>query len=158
MAVYCCAYDIAGGRIFTGSDDYLVKVRQDPAQPVTHCLHAHVRQRQGEYGSWHVAGRRQPQAGWSLPTPIARAFAVARDKRLVRALPQMWSAETGVLLRSCRGHTAEVTDFAVSPDGKLLASGDTVSVIRVWSLEVGLPWESVGLHGCSRQEETPRGE
>lgn len=54
-------------------------------------------------------------------------------------LPQMWSAETGLLLRSCRGHCAEVTDFAVSPDGKLLASGDTASVIRVWSLEVGLP-------------------
>lgn len=27
LAVYCCTYDRSGGRIITGSDDWLVKVR-----------------------------------------------------------------------------------------------------------------------------------
>ncbi|GFR48989.1 hypothetical protein Agub_g11008, partial [Astrephomene gubernaculifera] len=48
---------------------------------------------------------------------------------------KIWSALTGVLLKSCRGHDAEITDFAVSADNRLLASGDTASSIRVWSLQ-----------------------
>ena len=42
-----------------------------------------------------------------------------------------------MLLRSCRGHDAEITDLAVSADNRLLASGDTAHQIRVWSLQVG---------------------
>lgn len=48
---------------------------------------------------------------------------------------QIWCAHTGVLLKTCRGHEAEVTDFALSCDNALLASGALDHKIRVWSLQ-----------------------
>eukprot|EP00198_Chlamydomonas_reinhardtii_P012320 XP_001701657.1 predicted protein [Chlamydomonas reinhardtii] len=63
-------------------------------------------------------------------------------------LVKIWSAETGMLLRSCRGHDAEITDLAVSADNRLLASGDTAHQIRVWSLqEETLGWPVAVLQG-----------
>ncbi|GLC33664.1 hypothetical protein PLESTM_000098000 [Pleodorina starrii] len=63
-------------------------------------------------------------------------------------LVKIWSAETGVLLKSCRGHDAEVTDFAVSRDNAMLASGDVAHTIRVWSLQEGtLGWPVSVLSG-----------
>lgn len=52
---------------------------------------------------------------------------------------QIWCARTGALLKSCRGHEAEITDFAVSYDNTLLASGALDHKIRVWSLQVRPP-------------------
>lgn len=48
----------------------------------------------------------------------------------------MWSAETALLLVSCRGHEGEVTDLALSPDNTIVASSSTDTTIRCWSLEV----------------------
>ena len=52
-------------------------------------------------------------------------------------LPQIWCAETGALLKTCRGHEQEVTDFAVSADNAVVASGSIDKTVRVWSLQVG---------------------
>eukprot|EP00201_Polytomella_parva_P018561 CAMPEP_0175059780 /NCGR_PEP_ID=MMETSP0052_2-20121109/12623_1 /TAXON_ID=51329 ORGANISM="Polytomella parva, Strain SAG 63-3" /NCGR_SAMPLE_ID=MMETSP0052_2 /ASSEMBLY_ACC=CAM_ASM_000194 /LENGTH=481 /DNA_ID=CAMNT_0016325369 /DNA_START=183 /DNA_END=1625 /DNA_ORIENTATION=- len=71
-AVYCCCMNGKGSLVFTGSDDWLVKI---------------------------------------------------------------WCAYTGALLRSCRGHGSEITDFAVSCDDSLLASGCNDQTIRIWSLK-----------------------
>lgn len=63
---------------------------------------------------------------------------------------QIWSTLTGTLLKSCRGHDAEITDFAVSCDNSMLASGDVAHCIRVWSLQVrdaGVDWRAGGKCG-----------
>jgi len=49
---------------------------------------------------------------------------------------QVWSAETGLLLCSCRGHTQEITDLSVSADDAMFASASNDRTVRVWSLQV----------------------
>ena len=53
---------------------------------------------------------------------------------------QMWSVESALLLASCRGHQGEVTDLAVNADNSIVASSSNDTVIRCWSLLVGLAW------------------
>ncbi|XP_029821926.2 PH-interacting protein [Ixodes scapularis] len=54
-------------------------------------------------------------------------------------LVKIWSACDGRLLVTLRGHSAEITDLAVSPDNGLLASGSCDKVIRVWCLQTLAP-------------------
>ena len=53
------------------------------------------------------------------------------DDRLVK----IWSARTGLLLKSCRGHLHEIADLSVSCDNKMLASASIDGVIRLWNIE-----------------------
>lgn len=36
---------------------------------------------------------------------------------------KVWSASTGLLIRSLRGHSGDITDLAISYDNTILASG-----------------------------------
>lgn len=54
-------------------------------------------------------------------------------------LVKIWSASDGRLLGTLRGHSAEITDLAVSPDNGLLAAGSCDKVIRVWCLQTLAP-------------------
>jgi WD40 repeat protein len=55
-----------------------------------------------------------------------------------------------MLRASCRGHEQEVTDLALSCDGKLLASGSIDATVRVWSMRVGrLPGGGLFLVGAA---------
>ena len=47
---------------------------------------------------------------------------------------QVWSRNTALLLRTCRGHVQEVSDLAVSPDNDVLASASVDGSIRLWKL------------------------
>lgn len=47
---------------------------------------------------------------------------------------QIWSRNTALLLRTCRGHVQEVSDLAVSPDNNVLASASVDGSIRLWKL------------------------
>jgi PH-interacting protein len=49
------------------------------------------------------------------------------DDRLVK----IWSTETGLCLRSCRGHEGDITDLAVSSGNTLVASASNDYSIRV---------------------------
>lgn len=49
---------------------------------------------------------------------------------------QMWSVQSGLLLCSCRGHTSEITDIAVSADNTQVATCSNDRSVRVWSLQV----------------------
>uniref|UniRef100_A0A8C6YFE0 Bromodomain and WD repeat domain containing 3 n=1 Tax=Naja naja TaxID=35670 RepID=A0A8C6YFE0_NAJNA len=75
-SVYCIAFDRAGRRIFTGSDDCLVKI---------------------------------------------------------------WATDNGRLLSTLRGHSAEISDMAVSYENTLLAAGSCDKVVRVWCLRTCAP-------------------
>ena len=55
-------------------------------------------------------------------------------------LVKFWSAITGCLIATGRGHTAEVNDLQVSPCGRRVASASVDSRIG----EGGLRWGGVG--------------
>ena len=47
-------------------------------------------------------------------------------------LLKVWSSETGQLLATLRGHSAEVTDVSLSNDNTMIASGSLDKSVRVW--------------------------
>lgn len=58
-----------------------------------------------------------------------RRIVTGSDDRLVK----VWSADTGLLIRSLRGHNGDITDLAISPDNKFLASAsNTDNLVRIW--------------------------
>ncbi len=65
------------------------------------------------------------------------------DDRLVK----IWSARTGLLLKSCRGHLHEIADLSVSCDNKMLASASIDGVIRLWNIEGYRSGNSSGVAG-----------
>ncbi|XP_076372727.1 bromodomain and WD repeat-containing protein 3-like isoform X2 [Tachypleus tridentatus] len=54
-------------------------------------------------------------------------------------LVKIWSAWDGRLLSSLRGHSAEITDMAVTYDNSLLAASSVDKIIRVWCLRTTAP-------------------
>jgi len=62
-------------------------------------------------------------------------------------LVKVWSALTGRLLCTMRGHAAEITDIACSYGNSLLAVGSCDKLIRIWCLRTAMPLAV--LHGHS---------
>jgi len=62
-------------------------------------------------------------------------------------LVKVWSAQTGRLLCTMRGHAAEITDIACSANNRLLAVGSCDKLIRIWCLQTAAP--VAVLHGHS---------
>jgi WD40 repeat protein len=54
-------------------------------------------------------------------------------------LVKIWSAASGMLLRTCRGHEGEITYIAASADDTLAASASMDATIRTWRLADGAP-------------------
>ena len=54
-------------------------------------------------------------------------------------LVKIWSATTGRLLATLRGHAAEITDIAVNYENTLLAAGSCDKTVRVWCLKTTAP-------------------
>ena len=50
---------------------------------------------------------------------------------------QLWNAETGERIRVFPDHVAEVNAVAISPDDRLLATGDLNGHVRLWNIETG---------------------
>lgn len=50
---------------------------------------------------------------------------------------KLWHPQTGKLLRTLNHHTKVVNCIAISPDGKLLASGSDDCTIKLWHLHTG---------------------
>jgi WD40 repeat protein len=49
----------------------------------------------------------------------------------------MWDIETGRLLRSLRGHTADIRSVVFTPDGQTLATASEDRTIRLWNPNTG---------------------
>eukprot|EP01105_Mastigella_eilhardi_P000006 TRINITY_DN1000_c0_g1_i1.p2 TRINITY_DN1000_c0_g1~~TRINITY_DN1000_c0_g1_i1.p2 ORF type:complete len:736 (-),score=163.19 TRINITY_DN1000_c0_g1_i1:2799-4982(-) len=62
-------------------------------------------------------------------------FITGSDDGLVK----LWSVETGMLLRTLRGHTDHIIDLVVSPDDSLLATASADKTVRVWDLRTYAP-------------------
>ncbi|XP_076307639.1 PH-interacting protein-like [Tachypleus tridentatus] len=54
-------------------------------------------------------------------------------------LVKIWSSWDGRLLSSLRGHSAEITDMAITYDNSLLAASSVDKMIRVWCLKTTAP-------------------
>ncbi|KAG0348099.1 Bromodomain and WD repeat-containing protein 3 [Podila humilis] len=54
-------------------------------------------------------------------------------------LVKIWSADSGYLLFTLRGHAAVVTYMDLSPDNTMLATASNDGIIRVWDLKTSAP-------------------
>ncbi|KAG0202243.1 Bromodomain and WD repeat-containing protein 3 [Mortierella sp. GBA30] len=54
-------------------------------------------------------------------------------------LIKIWSAQSGYLLFTLRGHAAVVTYMDLSPDNTMLASASNDGIVRVWDLKTSAP-------------------
>src|SRR5258708_15031126 len=53
------------------------------------------------------------------------------------ATVQVWEADTGNHIFTCRGHTDRVNSVSWSPDSKLIASASDDKTVRVWDATTG---------------------
>jgi len=54
-------------------------------------------------------------------------------------LIKIWSAQSGYLLLTLRGHAAEVTYMDISSDNTMLATASNDGIVRVWDLKTSAP-------------------
>jgi WD40 repeat protein len=71
-----------------------------------------------------------------------RAFALSPDGAWVLTggpdnLARLWATETGQLLRTLTGHTAEVMSVAFSPDGEQVLTGSADGTAKLWETATG---------------------
>src|SRR5213079_1991195 len=79
-----------------------------------------------------------------------RSVAISPDGRLVASGflyegIKVWEVDSGVPLRSLRGHTASVNSIAFSPDSQWLVSGSRDRTIKLWDVYAGMKFELLNL-------------
>ena len=70
-----------------------------------------------------------------LCTNLRLMFVKGADDNLVK----IWSAITGRLLATLRGHASEITDISISYDNRLVAAGSCDKCVRVWCTATTTP-------------------
>ncbi len=112
-AVYCVVFDRTGQFIITVSRSLVISISK------------HRRKQEEKLG----------------PT-LRRAVLLMVDVCMQGAddhLIKLWSAGTGRLLATLRGHSQEITDMAVNFENTMLATGSCDKQIRVWCLRTVSP-------------------
>ena len=71
-----------------------------------------------------------------------RSVAISPDGKLIASGflyegIKVWEVESGLPLRSLRGHTASVNSISFSPDSQCLASGSRDCTIKLWDVHAG---------------------
>lgn len=59
----------------------------------------------------------------------------------------LWDVSTRTVIRSLKGHTAEISSLAFSPDGKSLASGSYDNAVLLWDVSSGQIVQNLTAHG-----------
>jgi len=57
----------------------------------------------------------------------------------------LWGANTGRLLSTLRGASAEITDIAINTQATLIAAGSMDKVLRVWCLQTSRPVSNINI-------------
>lgn len=58
----------------------------------------------------------------------------------------LWHVQTGELLMTFEGHTAQIWSVAFSPDGRTLASSSRDRTIKLWDVRTGQCWQTLEGH------------
>src|SRR5262249_42793531 len=93
---------------------------------------------------WDVASGKGKDSGWKEPDGIGRMVLTPDDSTLIWSHRQ-WKGPGEIFLGSptpppenkrlvLKGHRLGVTTLALSPSGKLLASGSEDSAVKLWDL------------------------
>ncbi len=82
-----------------------------------------------------------------------RSVAISPDGRLVASGflyegIKVWEVDSGVPLRSLRGHTASVNSIAFSPDSQWLVSGSRDRTIKLWDVYAGHEIRTLDAQDC----------
>jgi WD40 repeat protein len=82
-----------------------------------------------------------------------RSVAISPDGRLIASGflyegIKVWEVDSGVLLRSLRGHTASVNSISFSPDSQWLASGSRDRTIKLWDVYAGREIQTLDAEDC----------
>ena len=82
-----------------------------------------------------------------------RSVAISPDGRLVASGflyegIKVWEVDSGVPLRSLRGHTASVNSISFSPDSQWLASGSRDRTIKLWDVYAGREISTLDAQDC----------
>ena len=70
--------------------------------------------------------------GRTIFTPEGRLVAGCDDGSI-----RVWNVQTGALLQTLTGHHEQILGLAVSPDGRVIASGSVDYTIRLWDSRTG---------------------
>ena len=128
--IYCCVHDRTGSRVFTGSDDMNIKMwcasppSHIPLSPPSHT----------------------PLSPWSHTSHQGLAL---RLRRKTSFLVLSRCAHSGYLQHTCRGHTGEITEMAVSPCNTWLVSAAMDGTARVWRIPDGTPEAVLTAHATA---------
>jgi len=84
--------------------------------------------------SYTVSGHMLNPAYCAVFDATGRFILTGADDYLVK----IWDVDSGVLVKTCRGHLGYITLIAISPDNSIFASACTLGSIRIWRLSDGV--------------------
>ncbi len=96
---------------------------------------------------WYYLRRRcgAELSRFQIPYTLCKteSLRVSPDGRLIAGCSRhgpeinLWNAEIGAVVRTLRGHTADVHDLCFRPDGQGLASAGSDRAVRIWDMRNG---------------------